>query len=188
MKIDPELKDLLDKLEFVKTPRTFRRWKGSFLTAWEKYLEEKNIEAADKAYNDFSKSMKHFVELINNVNSHIEKGELTVERTTVKARNALNEMSKVMTMVIDEEDALIPQTGALEKERGYNKFHIGAVLVRDDFDEYGRLSYCADILQKMRTDSLGEVADKQILEEMDNYKAKLKKFCDVMADLGLFGE
>jgi hypothetical protein len=33
---------------------------------------------------------------------------------------------------------------------------------------------------------LNDIADKQILEEMDNYKAKLQKFCDVMADLGLY--
>jgi hypothetical protein len=187
LKQDPELKVILAELEHVKTARTFKRWKNSFLTRWEEFLEQENFVSADSAYKDFAASMGLLVKLINTVNDHIEKGELTFDRTTVRARNSLNEMSKILTMVIDEEDALIPQTNALEKKRGYNKFHMGAVLVRDNFGEYGRLTQCRDILQHMRSQSLGSVADKQILEEMDNYTVKLQKFCDVMADMGLFG-
>lgn len=187
LKQDPELKEMLGQLENVKTARTFKRWKNSFLTRWEEFLEQENIGAADSAYKVFAVNMGHFVQLINTVNAHIAKGELTVDRTTVKARNSLNEMSKNLTLVIDEQDALIPQTAAAEKKRGYNKFHMGAVLIRDNFGEYGRLVTCRDILQHMRSQSLNKVADKQILEEMDNYTVKLQKFCDVMADLGLFG-
>ena len=64
---------------------------------------------------------------------------------------------------------------------------MGAILIRDNFKEYGKLTNCRDVLHEMRTQSLNDVADKQILEEMDNFAIKLQKFCDVMADLGLFG-
>lgn len=187
LKTDPELKEMLGQLEHVKTARTFQRWKSSFLTRWEEFLEQENIVSADYAYKEFAVNMEHFVKLISTVNAFVDAGDLTVNRTTVKARNSLNEMSKVLTMVINEQDALIPQTAAFEKQRGYSKFHMGSVLVRDNFSEYGRLTESSTVLQHMRTQSLNQVADKQILEEMDNFTVKLQKFCDVMADLGLFG-
>jgi hypothetical protein len=186
LKVDPELKGLLDKLEFVKTYRAFQRWRGSFLGRFECFLEDENVEAANGAYKSFSCSMDGFVKLVSKVEGFVEKGDLTVDHYTVKARNCLAEMSKTMTRVIEELEALIPETGQLEKNRGYNKFHLGSVLIRDSFEEYGRLSQCGDVLQHMRKESLEKVADKQILEEMSKYSAKLQKFCDVMADLGLY--
>ena len=188
IKGDHELNELLKKLELIKTARTFRRWKTSFLDRLESFLEQSNINSAAKAYGIFSESMVTFVTLINDVNSHVEKGQLTVQHSTVKARMSLNEMSKYITMIISELEALIPQTSQLEKICGYNKFHIGSVLVRDGFKEYTRLEFCKDILSHMRNVSLNNVADKQILEEMDNYSGKLKKFCEIMADLGLYGK
>lgn len=187
LKQDAELKEMLGQLDCMRTGRSFRRWKTSFLARWEEFLEQENIDAADGAYQHFSGNMEKFVVLIHAVNSHVAKNDLTIDRTTVKARNALNEMNKNLTLIIDEQDALIPQTNQLEKKRGYNKFHMGAILIRDNFKEYGRLTECRDILQHMRSESLNDVADKQILEEMDNFATKLQKFCDVMADLGLFG-
>jgi hypothetical protein len=187
LKQDAELKEMLGQLDFIKTGRTFRRWKTSFLSRWEEFLEQENIDAADRAYQKFATNMGKFVVLIHAVNEHVAKHDLTIQRTTVKARNALNEMNKNLTLIIEEQDALIPQTNQLEKKCGYNKFHMGAILIRDSFREYGRLTDCRDLLQQMRSQSLNEVADKQILEEMDNFATKLQKFCDVMADLGLFG-
>ena len=188
LKQDAELKEMLGQLEFIKTGRTFRRWKTSFLTRWEEFLEQENIEHADDAHQKFAKNMGKFVILVDAVNKHVANNDLTANRTTVKGRNSLNEMNKNLMLIIDEHDALIPQTNQLEKKCGYNKFHMGAILIRDNFKEYGRLSDCRDILQDMRTISLNDVADKQILEEMDNFATKLQKFCDVMADLGLFGK
>lgn len=186
LKFDPELKALLEKIDFVKTLKAFKRWRNSFLTRFEAFLEEDGIQHAEEAYRGFSKSMEAFVKDVAKVNEYIAKGELTVENYTVKARKCFAETCNRMTQVIVEEDMLIPQTGALEKKRGYNKFHMGAVLVRDSFEEYGRLTVCGDILRHMREVSLNKVADKQILEEMDNYRVTLQKFCDVMADLGLY--
>lgn len=187
LKQDAELKEILGQLEFVNTGRTFRRWKTSFLTRWEEFLEQENIEHADNAYQTFAKHMSKFVTLVEAVNQHVANQDLTAQRTTVKGRNSLNEMNKNLTLIIDEHDALIPQTNQLEKKCGYNKFHMGAILIRDNFKEYGRLTESRDTLQQMRTTSLNDVADKQILEEMDNFATILQKFCDVMADLGLFG-
>ena len=155
---------------------------------FEMFLEDEGNAAADAAYRDFSKSMAVFVKMVKKVEDYVESGDLTVEKyfSSVKARNCLNEMAKKMTEVIREKDELIPQTGYKEKQRGYNKFNMGAVLVRDGFEEYGRLTECGDQLKKMKEESLNEIADKQVLGEMENYSDKLQKFCDVMADLGLY--
>jgi hypothetical protein len=184
--LDPALKEMLDKLEFVKSGRAFKRWKSSFLAKFESFLEQSNIDDALTVHKHFSASMGVFVKQVSVLNEFVDKGDLSEEKITVKGRNSLNEMHKLMTDVINELDDLIPSTGAMEKKRGYTKFHIGAVLIRDDFSEYSRLSSCGDILKHMREVSLNDIADKQILEEMDNYGAKLQKFCDVMADIGLY--
>jgi hypothetical protein len=186
LKFDPTLKGMLDKLEHIKSYTTFKRWRGSFLAHFETFLEQSNIDVALAAYQHFSKNMQAFVKDTAKVQDHVEKGELSIEKYTVKAKTALGEMTKVMFGVTQELDELIPSSATVEKQKGYNKFHMGAVLIRDDFAEYGRLTACGDILSHMRKVSLNEVADKQILEEMDNYGVKLQKFCDVMADLGLY--
>jgi hypothetical protein len=187
-KSDDDLKLMLEKLEFIKTAKIFRRWRGSFLNRFEIFLEEDNIVNAQGAYEQFSHSMEAFANQVKKVEAYIESGDLTADRyfSSVKARNCLNEMSKMMASVIEEKDALIPSTVSMENDSGYNKFHMGAVLIRDNFEEYGRLTYYGESLQHMRKVTLAEIIDKQILEQMDNYGAKLKKFCDVMADLGLY--
>jgi soluble cytochrome b562 len=187
IKQDAQIKELLGHLDQVRTARTFNRWKRNFLDRWESFLDNESTMSADKAYRDFSNLMDSFVKMVDDVNAFIDKQELTLDKATVKARNSLNEMTKVMVLVNNEKDALIPQTNTQEKKRGYNKFHMGAVLIRDNFNEYGRLVECKDALQHMRTTSLNEVADKQQLEEMDNFSVKLAKFCEIMADLGIFG-
>lgn len=176
LKSDPDLKDLLGQLDTIRTVKTFKRWKSSFLTRWHEFLEQANCDKAQGAYDDFSHSMAKFIQMLQEVDAFVTSGDLTTDRTTVKARNSLNEMSKVLTRTIGEKDDLIPQTASLERQRGYNKFHMGAVLVRDNFGEYGRLCEAKEILKHMRGESLNEVADKQILEEMDNFTVKLQKF------------
>lgn len=185
-KSDPELKGMLDRLECVKTARVFRRWRASFLQQFEKYLEESGMECATTACDTFAKDMATFLKLTHKVNGFVDDGSLSVERSSVKARNGLNEWAKFMTEVIDSLDALIPSTIALEKNRGYNKFHMGAVLIRNDFAEYGVLTEVQEMVQHMRDVSLNQIADKQFLEKMDLYSNTLQKFCDVMADLGLY--
>lgn len=127
LKFDPELKAMLEKLECVKTYRTFKRWRSSFLDRFESFLEEEGIQAAEKAYKDFSSSMERFVKKVNQAEGFMQRGFFSQANflSSVKARNCLHEMSKIMSHVIDDEDALIPQTGPLEKQRGYNKVRVG---------------------------------------------------------------
>jgi hypothetical protein len=53
MKIDAGLKEMLEKLDFVKSARAFKRWRSSFLAKFESFLEESNIAVAQAAYEAF---------------------------------------------------------------------------------------------------------------------------------------
>jgi hypothetical protein len=90
LKQDPELKEMLAQLDSVRTARTFKRWKNSFLTRWEEFLEQANIGCADKAYKEFAVSMGQLVKLMTAVNEYVDKEELScIERMS---RHAIRSM------------------------------------------------------------------------------------------------
>lgn len=183
---DPELKEMIERLDDVDSFRSFKVWKSSFLNRFETFLAEDGTAPAQTVYTEFRKSMGLFVKQVKAVQGFVEKGDISVDRTTVKGRNSLNEMNKQLVEIIDEEQKLIPAKSAQERRRGYTKFHLGAVLVRDGFKEHERMSMCSEILLRLKEDSLEGVSDKQHLEEIVNYDTALKRFRDIMADLGLY--
>jgi hypothetical protein len=186
LKYDPDLKGLIEKLDSINSYRTFRRWKSSFLRRFESFLAEKGLDPAEQSYKKFSSNMKTFEQAVIKVQKFCEKGDLSAERTTVKGRNSLNEMNTEVVKIIQEEEELAPSTGSQEKKKGYNKYHLGAVLVQDGFSEYERMVRCDEILQELKLGGLKDVADRQQLEEIDNYTIQLQRFRDVMNDLGLY--
>jgi hypothetical protein len=186
LKYDPELMGLIDKLDGINSYRTFRRWKASFMRRFKTFLSEKGIQPAEESYAMYSSNMERFEKKVNTVQAIIHKGDLSVDKTTVKGRNALNEMSKTMTEVIDETEDLIPSKHADEKRKGYNKYHLGAALVQDGFLEYDRMVRCNDKTKDMVKQGLNEIADRQQLEEIERYERQIQQFVDVMQDLGLY--
>jgi hypothetical protein len=185
LKTDPKLKDMLERLDDINSYRPFKLWKSSFLNRFAGFLTEAGARPAQEAYDSFRHSLKYFAKFVKQVQSFVDKGDLTVERTTVKGRNSLNEMNKWLVQVICEETDLIPARTEDEKRRGYTKFHLGAVLVRDGFREYAQLNDCCEILLQLKANSLQGVADKQQLEEIDKFDRQMVRFRDLMADLGL---
>lgn len=177
LKEDPELKSLLKNLEKVDTKRGFDEWRNSFLMRFVEFLDEKGTESAEKSYWEFADVMSDLVKTLNKMNKFIEDGAISKEKCSVKARQCVQEFARKITQAITEVEALVPGTMALERQCGYTKFHMGAVLVRDGFREYGRLSMCADALECMR-DHLEGAVDKQVLHEMQRYSDKLTVFCD----------
>ena len=187
IKEDPELRRLLQDLHSITTKRDFTRWKASFVERFSTYLSTDGETAAKAKRDEYQKELGLFVNMVQQLEDHISKGGLSLEqgKTTVKARKCLAEVQKHLTRVANKTENLIPGTGEQVREMGYTKFHMGAVLIDDGFEEYDRLSLCADIMQRMREGVLAKVADKQLLEEMENYVDKFDMFCDIMADLGL---
>jgi hypothetical protein len=181
-----ELKSLLDELTTIDSNLQFRRWKRSFLLGYEKILDVECVAAAEGYYSSFAESVAKLLATVTTLQEFIDKGDLSEERCTVKARKCVAESGRRLEDVIEKTVALMPGTVDMEREWGYTKFHMGALLIRDGFQEYSHLAACADILEHMRKVTLVVVADKQILERMDDFRNKVDVFCDVMADLGLY--
>ena len=185
---DPVLKDLLKKLDRIETRRGFARWKRHFLRQFEQHLEGPSIQNAGKKYHTFAKRLDILVMLIKQLEQLMSDGCLTLDKVTVKARQSLGELQKQLSGMIQHTRELVPGTLDEENAVGYTKFDMGAVLVRDGFVEYDRLCLCRDVLWHMRGAILDEIADRQLLEEMQRYEQHLEAFCAIMgSDLGLQG-
>lgn len=153
---------------------------------FESFLEESGIKEARACYEKFSKSMEKLAKQVLEVEKLVDKGALSNSQVSVKAWNALNEMNNLVRDAVQLEEKLAPSTSAQEKRLGYNKYHLGAVLVRDEFAEYERMTTCGQTLKRLKQVCLTDIADKQILEEIDSYQVQWQRFCDLMADLGLY--
>lgn len=185
LRTDEELVGLLGRLDRIKTWKRFQGWNQSFLDRLDTFLADRGVGYAQTAADEFKKSMDKNRKYVDKCNSMIGKGDLTNEKVTVKGRSSLNELIKNLDIASNETETLIPKTQKDEKTCGYNKFELGAVLVRDGFTCFDNMTYLNDSVIKMR-ESLGEVADRQQMDALEYYQKKFKNFCDIMADLGLY--
>jgi hypothetical protein len=64
-------------------------------------------------------------------------------------------------------------------------YSLGAVLIKTGFYEYGVMKYIDEALKDM-SGKLQNAAGKQQHELFEAYAVQVKRFCDVMADLGLY--
>jgi hypothetical protein len=184
LKDDVTLRKQLIQLDRIKSNRKFEPWKNSFLKRFEEFLERDGLNKAQEAYSNFSERMGRTVALVNKCEEMNQKGDLTNERATVKGRHALNEMVNDLTVGCAALRELIPGTGTEEEKRGYNKFMLGAILVRDNFSQYEEMKYVNDVIQVMSDNET--LTDRVHLEQFRNFQTQFIRFCDVLADLSLY--
>lgn len=186
LKDDTTLRNQMIQLDRIKSRRKWQPWKKSFMKRFESFLDQSGVEKAQEAYEQFSRDMDRTVSLVQKCEEMNKKGDLTNERATVKGRQALNEMVNDLVVRWGAIKEMVPGTGAEEEIHGYNKFMLGAILVRDDFSEYERMEYVYDTIQIMGEETLKEVADRVHIEQFANYQIQFQRFCDLLADLGLY--
>ena len=116
----------------------------------------------------------------------VEEGSVSTERVSVKGRNALNELSVILLDTATRVRELAPPTAADEEKHGFSKYHLGAVLVRDGFQEYERLNLCKDILARMKVTCLNAIDDDKMLAAIKKYDEEVNRFVALMQDLGLY--
>jgi hypothetical protein len=151
-------------------------------------LDAQGSERAEDAYVDFSDTTAALVTAVHQMERLIESQAITETTASVRGRLCLDELKARCIVACDALAELLPGSGQADQARdcGYTNHHMGAILIGDGFSLYGYLQTCDQILQQRKDDVLWEVADRQILAEIDNYHNKLEIFCDVMRDLGLF--
>lgn len=186
LKDDATLRNQLIQLDRIHSRKKFDPWKKAFLKRFESFLDQSGVQKAQEAYEQLSRDMNRTVSLVKKCEEMNKKGDLTNERATVKGRHALNEMVNDLVVRWGAIKKMVPGTGDEEEVRGYNKFMLGAILVRDDFSEYERMEYVYDTIQVMGEDTLKEVADRVHIEQFANYQIQFQRFCDLLADLGLY--
>ena len=185
MKADPELMTLTKKVEHIKKYKSFNKWKTKFLDRLDTLLYEKGMKPADQSCTEFDNLLEKQLKFANKVSTHIEKGELSDERKTVKAALALSEMCKVLTTVVEETQTLVPGTKKEEKMKGFTKFHLGAALVRQGFHQYGSMCAIETFCKEIR-EPLHYVADRQQHELFEYYALVFERWIDVIKDMGLY--
>ena len=185
IKSDAELSALVRRLDKVKKYKTFQRWKGGFLERLESFLYEAGMQPAEKNGNDFDTQLTKFIKQATKVQDHIAKGELSDTKKTVKASLALSEMCNKLTVLVNEIETLIPFKKDEERKKKFSKFHLGAVLIRQNFKQYAKMQAIGDALVEIG-EKLETVADRQQHELMEMYRKQVQRFCDVMADLNLY--
>ena len=181
VKEDTRLVELTSELDGIQTRHEFNRWKDSFLQRFVSFLSQDGIFAAQEAYDAFSKSVRKLTTLNEKLQGHLEKGELSTDRVTVKARLCLSNLHAQVSKVVKELQNLLP-TG---QESAFSTFQMGAVLIRDGFQVYDTLVSSEEVFETTKP-QLVEVADKQVMAELDKYAVQLRTFCDILADLGLY--
>jgi len=186
LKDDATLRTHLIQLDRVQSTRKFIPWKQSFLKRFESFLDQSGVEKAVEAYEQFGKDMDRTISLVKKCEELNQKGDLTNDRATVKGRRALNEMVNDLVLRWGAIKEMVPGTGEEEETLGYNKFILGAILVRDDFSQYERMEYVYDAIQVMGEKTLSVVADRVHIEQFANYQIQFQRFCDLLADLGLY--
>ena len=189
LRSDPELQSLTKKLEKIEKFKSFQRWQTKFLDRLDTFLTDKgSMEPATRTCTDFGKLLDRQLQFATKVSTHVEKGELGLEKKTIKAMLALSEMCKVLTQVVEQTQTLIPSTNRDEKASGFTKFHLGAALVQQGFTQYPRMKaielFCHEIQQSC-DGRFHEVADRQAIELLDYYILVFERFIDVIKDLGL---
>lgn len=161
IKTDAELSILVhQKLEPIEKYNSFQRWKGKFLTRFETFLYQKGMDPAKEEAAFLQATLIKLTKQSSKVLYYIDTGDLSGERKTVKASLALNEMCVTLEDARQALEGLIPSSPREEKQFGYSKFHLGAVLIQDNFPQYVAMKAVErDLVTIGKT--LEEVMDRQ---------------------------
>ena len=185
---DPDVRSMLDDVEdggTIQSEHDFGKWQKSFLEKFTAFLDSDSADQARASYATFSKSSDSLIKIVRQLQRHIDQGNLSVDKTTVKARTGLGQLKATLTKLVEELATLLPTTASEIRRFGFTKYHMGAVLVDDGFKQYAVMRYCRALLKLLRVAALDQVADRQILDECDRFGKKFDVFCGVMESLNM---
>jgi hypothetical protein len=181
---DPALLALKQKLPQITKHKSFHKWKASFLARLDDFLAQEGMAPAAAACTSFGTLLDKQLRMAAKVTAHVDKGELSVDRKTVKSALALQEMCSLLSKVVDATQTLIPSLQKEEDALGFTKFHVAAALIGQGFRQSSSLLAIQEFCQAIGP-ALIDVADKQQHVLFDYYVLVLARFMDVIRDIGL---
>jgi hypothetical protein len=179
---DEQLQLLLKQVDAIDNPRQFLLWRLSFLKRYNEFLDQESTVKAEKVYKRFRKAaLQPLILHLQRLRTHLLKNEITQHKCTVKARHTLGNLQHIVVQVTRQLQKLLPMTGEDQMNVGYSKFHMGALLLRDGFTEYARLTLAEEIFRHLRTTpALQRHADTIFWRELEHYCTALNIFIGIL--------
>jgi len=184
---DSALGELLEQTKDFQSEDDFKGWQQSFLDVYTTYLDPAGVENAHASDDRLVRSLEKLASTVVSVNTLVDDKKITVESQTVMGKRALTNMTDQMAKAEKEIQRFMPATGADEAIVGYDKFELAAVMIEDGFHVYEILKTTKDIICHLQDTVLNDVLPGNKLSIIQFYLRQIQSFCDVMADLGLFG-
>jgi hypothetical protein len=185
-KTDSKLRTLLADVDSIKSDAALMTWKQSFLKVYESYLDPDGFLNAQDANGRIIKKLQTLAAVSFKVETVTGNGNISEEQVTAEGRRALGNWTAEMQQVEQTVGAFCPKTSADEEKVGYNKFELGAVLIKNGFQPYEIMLTTRDFIVELRDGPLkGTILDSNALSIMDFYVRGIQSFVDIMADLGL---
>lgn len=181
------LSRLLSESSNLKSEEAFKGWKDSFLEEYRKFLDPAGVENAQASNGRVVRSLEKLAKTVLTVNDFVKDGKISTESQSVQGTRHLTNMTEQMASSEKELARFMPTTGAEEVEVGYDKFELGAVMIEDGFHVYEHLKTTKDVIEELNKVCLNDVLTANKLSIIGTYMRQIRVFCDVMADLGLFG-
>jgi hypothetical protein len=183
---DSKLKQLLEDVDTLESNDAFMKWRKSFLQVYESYLEPDGILNAQDSNDRLIKKLESLAKTSLKVKPLCANGNICQEQVTAEGHRALGNMTEEMRHVEVAVGEFVPKTSKNADEVGYDKFELGAVLIKNGFHAYDIMLSTKDFITELRDGPLDGVLDKNALSIMDFYVRGIQSFVDVMADLGLW--
>lgn len=184
---DSALTRLLEQAKNFQSEDEFKGWKESFLEVYTTYLDPAGVKNAHASDDRLVRSLEKLASTVVSVNALVDDGKITTGSQTVMGKRALTNMTDQMAKTEQEIQRFMPTTAADEAVVGYDKWELAAVMIEDGFHVYELLKTTRSITRQLQETVLNEVLPNNKISIIQFYLRQIQSFCDVMADLGLFG-
>jgi hypothetical protein len=187
LQTDDKLKKLLEDVNSVKSDDAFHNWRKSFLVVYESYLDPDGVLNARDADGRLIIKLQGLAKTAFQVKALCGDRSISLQQVTAEGRSGLTKLTTDMRDVEVAVGSFCPKTTKDQDAVGYDKFELGAVLIKDGFQAYEIMLTTRDFITKLRDGPLDGILDKNSLRIMEFYINGIQSFVDVMADLGLMG-
>jgi len=184
---DAKLQQLLQDVGSIKSDAALASWRTSFLKVYQKYLDPDGVLNARDADGRLAKKLQGLAKASLKVQTLVGSKNISSKQVTAEGWNGINNLNAQMKEAEAAINAFCPKTSKDEDKVGYDKFELGAVLIKDGFHVYEIMTTTKAHILELREGPLDGIIDSNSISIMDFYFRGVDSFIDVMADLGLMG-
>ena len=184
---DDKLKKLLKDVDSIKSDAALATWRKSFLEVYQEYLDPDGVLNARDADGRLIKKLQGLAKASLKVQTLIESKNISKAQVTAEGSRGLTNLTEKCKEGEVAINAFCPKTSKEEDKVGYDKFELGAVLIKDGFQAYEIMTTTQKHIQQLKDGPLADVLDRNQVSILNFYFRGVQSFIDVMADLGLIG-